>query len=288
MYAARFTVDAAGWPALEAELEALGALAITCADGDAPLFDEPGTASSEQWARFAVEALFDEAVAADAVRALLAPRAVSIAAVAEDAWAERWKAHWQPQIFAGGLCVHPSWCAPAPGARHLIELDPGQAFGTGTHPTTALCLDWLATQAPLTGQSVIDYGCGSAILALAAERFGAAHVQAVDIDRAALAVAADNVARNAAGAVVSVGAPDTLAAGSADLLIANILLEPLLSLADRFAALLRPHGRILLSGVLATQVERLQAGYPGAFAFDPVMTREEWAALAGRRVPATV
>ncbi|MEQ9059467.1 MAG: 50S ribosomal protein L11 methyltransferase [Gammaproteobacteria bacterium] len=287
----RIAVGRAEWPALEAQLEALGAAAVTQAAGDRPLFDEPGVAAEGSWERFTVEALFDGACDAalltTSLRATLgADLAIDVRRIADTAWAEAWKAHWQPLDFAGGICVCPSWLTPTPGATHVIRLDPGQAFGTGTHETTALAIDWLAAQAPLDGRSVIDYGTGSGVLALAAAALGASAVSGVDIDPDAVAAARDNVVANGRSAVVEIGHVDTLALGAADVLVANILLAPLLALAPTFANLVRPGGRIALTGLLVDQAAAIERAYGDTFALDGPRVRGEWCLLAGvRREP---
>lgn len=286
MYEIQLEVAAGAWPALESLLEGLGALAVTQAGGDRPVFAEPGIDAEEQWSRFSVVALFgdtpDGGRVVAAVRDLLGDREITCRPLEDQAWTEIWKSGWQPQMFAGDLCVCPSWCAPPTSARHVIRLDPGQAFGTGTHPTTALCIDWLAARAPLNGQRIVDYGCGSGILALAAAKFGADQIDAVDIDTDALRVAAENVDANDGAGVITVSTPALLEAGRADILIANILLAPLLALEREFASLLAPGGRIALSGLLATQVTDVTGAYAADFEFAPAHIRGEWALLEGQ------
>lgn len=286
-FAIRFSIDDAQWPSLEELLDELGALSVTQSEGDRELFAEPGVPADAQWSCFTIEALFDGSCARDAV--LIAVRAqlprdsrLEVHDVADEDWAERWKSSWQPLEFGGGLCVCPSWCEPPATARHVIRIDPGQAFGTGTHETTALCLDWLAA-APLGGLDVADYGCGSGVLALAAQALGARRVYAVDIDADAIATARDNVAANGAGGVVTVGPPDLLAGRVVDLLVANILLEPLLALAPRIAALVRPGGYLALSGLLTRQAETARQAYDDDFSFAATVNRGDWSLLAARR-----
>ncbi len=287
MFELQFNIDAALWPACENLLEQFGALAVTQADGDHPVFGEPGLGSAEQWRQFTVVALFDDGDDAGLIGAALknvcGELAIEQRPVVDQAWNEVWKSRWQPQLFEGGLCICPSWCEPPPTVQHLIRLDPGQAFGTGTHTSTALCLNYLAQRAPLTGLRAIDYGCGSGILALAAARFGAAHVTAVDIDEAALVVAAENVTNNAAQTTITVGAPEILGHGRADLLLANILLEPLLTLAGEFADLIKAGGGIALAGLLTSQVAQVEQAYARDFVFDPAVQNGDWALLAGVR-----
>jgi len=283
-------VSAERWPPLEELLDSLGAVAVTQTGGDRPVFDEPGVLADTAWSDFVVEALFepdcDSAAIAAALHALLgADAAVERRVIADRAWAEAWKRHWQPLLFAGGLCVCPSWLEPPADARHVIRLDPGQAFGTGTHETTAPCLDWLAGLAPLAGCSVIDYGTGSGVLALAASLLGAARVCAVDIDADALATARENVARNDRTAAIAVGGPALVEGCRADVLVANILAAPLVALAPRFAALLRPGGRLALAGLLDSQAVAVVEAYAPHFDLAVAGARGEWTLLAGVRRP---
>ena len=161
----------------------------------------------------------------------------------------------------------------------MLRIDPGRAFGTGTHETTALCLDWLTTDAALAGRQVIDFGCGSGILALAAACFGAAEVDAVDIDEDVLAVAQDNIALNGFSDRIRVATPDALTGRRADVLVANILQEPLLALAPSFATLLVPGGRLALCGLLVHQVPRVLEAYAAGFTMAPPQIRGDWALL---------
>ncbi|MGR8922079.1 MAG: 50S ribosomal protein L11 methyltransferase [Gammaproteobacteria bacterium] len=284
MHALRLVVEADAWPALEALLDELGALAVTQSNGDRDRFDEPGHAGAAEWQRFEVEALFDDAITADlaarAIEAALPGSAPRTAAVAGEDWNEAWKRGWQAQHFAGGLCVVPGWLEPPADARHVVRVDPGQAFGTGTHVTTALCLDWLGRHPP-AGLTVLDYGCGSAVLAIAAARLGAAAVTAIDIDPQAVRVAAENVGLNGVDTVVEVGLPPAVLA-PADVVVANILLEPLVALAPRLTGALRAGGRIALAGILAEQVPSLTDAYGDALRFDPVTERDGWALVTGR------
>lgn len=287
MFALDLEVIDTDWPALEVLLEELGALAVTQSEGDRALFDEPGVVMDAPWGRFKVEALFASSSDADAaVRAIRgAPGAAEVAlrTIDDESWAERWKVGWAPLQFAGGLCVCPSWCEPPDSARHVIRLDPGQAFGTGTHTSTALCLDWLVACAPFHNERLIDYGCGSGILALAAATLGARRITAVDIDEHARVIAAENIRLNNAENTITVAHPGDIAGISADLLVANILLAPLLSLESEFASLLAPGARIALAGVLQTQVDEVLECYAANFMFGPAVERDEWALLSGRR-----
>ena len=284
----RCRVPVARYAELESQLEALGVSAITTSEGDTEIFGEPGVVSDREWQVFTLTALFEANVDREAIATALKPLLDTDAdlvftLLAEKHWAEAWKEQWQPQRFANDLWVCPTWVEPPADARHVLRLDPGRAFGTGTHETTALCLDWLAEEPRLDGARVIDYGCGSGILALAAACFGASYVDAVDIDDDALLVARENIELNGYAERIRVGRPDTLLEQAADVLLANILEAPLLALAPRFARLV-PHGaRIALSGLLTTQVPHVLAVYGAAFSMEAPRTRGDWALLSGTR-----
>lgn len=285
----RFRAPAADYGKLEALLEKLGASAITTSEGDSEIFGEPGLASDREWQAFTVTALFEASVDRAAIVARLAPLLPANAdliftELAEQSWADSWKDHWQPQCFANDLWVCPTWCDAPRDARYVLRLDPGRAFGTGTHETTALCLDWLAGEGGLVGARVIDYGCGSGILALAAACFGASYIDAVDIDEDALLVARENVELNGYSARIRVGRPDALLEHAADALVANILEAPLLALSPRFARLVPRGGRIALSGLLTTQVPHVLAAYDTSFAMEAPRVRGDWALLCGTRL----
>ena len=282
-------VDDVGVPLLEDALLACGALSVSVAarDDHTPRYATPGEPEPALWANCEVEALFEPQTDALAVLAVLAAEGHSVTGAQHTVLADQdWQAHFRQQFvplrFAGDLWVVPSWQTPPAEARHLITLDPGMAFGTGTHPTTGLCLDWLGTLPALTGARVLDYGCGSGILAIAAMRLGAAHVVGLDIDPDACVVARANAQSNACEAI-DIVLPETLADTHFEVLVANILLNPLLLLVERFASLLVADGRIGLSGLLAEQVAPVQAAYGAWFELDPPSYREEWAFVSGRR-----
>jgi ribosomal protein L11 methyltransferase len=201
----------------------------------------------------------------------------------DKAWEREWLKDFKPMRFGRRLWVCPGGLpAGDPGAVR-IELDPGLAFGTGTHPTTALCLEWLDAQ-DVAGRQVVDYGCGSGILAIAAARLGAASVLAMDIDPQALIATQENAGRNDVAARIAVTGDPALAAGSADLLLANILAGPLVDLAPRFARAVRTDGRLALSGLLLEQAGTVTAAYRPWFDIATTATRDGWALLAGRRL----
>lgn len=197
-------------------------------------------------------------------------------------WVSEYQKNNGPRIFGERLCISPSWCTPPQGASTTLILDPGLAFGTGSHETTALCLEWLADTS-INGKTVIDYGCGSGILALSAVLLGAAHVYAVDIDPQALEAIRRNASMNDIDERLSVADPDVMTLPQVDILLANILLNPLQDLAARFAGLVKTGGRLVLSGMLAHQVDECLAAYAAWFNMQAPVFSREWALLQGVR-----
>jgi ribosomal protein L11 methyltransferase len=239
------------------------------------------------WPTVVVKALFDASADAAAIAGALesalpggpAPR---VEVVPDKAWEREWLRDFRPMRFGRRLWVCPGGLPAGDPDAIRVELDPGLAFGTGTHPTTALCLEWLDAQ-ELGGTTVVDYGCGSGILAIAAARLGAGPVRAVDIDPQAVIATLDNAARNRVGGVIEATSDPSLAAGGADVLVANILAGPLVELAPRFADALAPGGRIALSGLLREQADAVTAAYRPCFHIGPAMERDGWVLLAGHR-----
>lgn len=197
-------------------------------------------------------------------------------------WVSEYKLGHGVKIFADRLCVCPRWCELPRGDIAHIILDPGLAFGTGTHETTSACLEWLA-QSDLKGKSVIDYGCGSGILALAAVKLGAEKVYAVDIDPQALQASEENAKRNAITDQLVIVHPDDIQLPAVDVLLANILLKPLQRLAHHFADLVQSSGDLVLSGLLSTQAEECLEAYQSWFNMDQAVFKQEWSMLHGTR-----
>ncbi|MDX1837675.1 50S ribosomal protein L11 methyltransferase [Legionella taurinensis] len=272
--------------ALSDALEGLGAVSVTLTDRhDSPVLEpEPGT--TPLWPDIVIQALYTEEEAAAQAIKTLSPNyphlRFSLDTLPEKDWERVWMDDFKPQRFGERLWICPSWIEPPqPDAVNLI-LDPGLAFGTGTHPTTSLCLSWLDA-ANLTRKSVIDYGCGSGILALAALKLGAASVQAVDIDEQALLATRNNADTNQMASMpLFIGFPDSLKPG-ADLLIANILLAPLLTLKDRFKALLTPGGQLVVSGLLLDQTPQMLQHYDDDFVHEGSHTLDGWSLLIFKR-----
>jgi len=274
----------------------LDALSASIEDADAgtadeaPVFDEPGVESTSPWQRARISALFaDEAAATSAAAALTASaeatpfRVESIDAVAEQDWVRLTQSQFGPCQITPGFWIVPTWSeVPAP-AREVIRLDPGRAFGTGTHPTTRMCLRWIAEHGspPVAAwPRVLDYGCGSGVLAIAARRFGAAHVDAVDIDPAAIEATLANAAAN--GVEIAAGRPKD-AIGPYHLVVANILAAPLKLLAPVLSALVEREGRLVLSGVLSRQADELRSAYAPWLDLEVAAEDEGWILLVGTR-----
>lgn len=261
------------------ELEALGALSVSLQplESSVPQL-EPAPGTTPLWPELTLKALFASAgMAAEAV-SLLRERQLDPELIprAERDWIAAGHAGFGPQQFGDRLWIVPDWCESPPGAKNVVRLTPGLAFGTGAHPTTALCLEWLAG-AEIAGTHVIDYGTGSGILALAAARLGAREVVAVDNDpQARLAVRA-NAERN--GLAIKVVAPDDLPLVEADILIANILARPLVMLAGELLSRLRPGGHLILAGITGPQADVVAAAYAGRTRVVAHCPREDWVRL---------
>jgi ribosomal protein L11 methyltransferase len=293
--ALRFDLAGADADAWSDALLAAGALSVDLADPhaggarEAPVYAEPG-AEAASWPLTRLTALFPAdanaaGALASAAAALGAPRPLfEIHSVADDDWVRRTQAQFAPIRIAERLWIVPSWCAPVDPNAINVTLDPGLAFGTGAHPTTRLCLQWLARELR-PGATVLDYGCGSGVLAITAAKLGAARVVGVDVDPQALGASAANAAAN--GVVAEFVGADVLAARGGetfDVVVANILANPLRMLAPVLAARVREFGRVVLSGILATQSDDVAAAYARWFI---MIDREEsddgWVALAGTR-----
>lgn len=286
-----FLTDAASAePVCDALLE-LGALSASIEDADAgtpdeqPQFGEPGSVTTPGWAHSRVVALFepDADVAAMLAEAAAQAGLGSVPAftaepVEEQNWVQLTQAQFDPIRVSGRLWIVPSWHeSPDPSAINLV-LDPGMAFGTGSHPTTRLCLEWLERTIS-GGESLLDYGCGSGILAIAAAKLGAAAVAGVDIDPQAVDAANANAASNDVLARFADSAEAL--AGEYDVVVANILSNPLRVLAPAICAHVRAGGRLALSGILREQAEEIIAVYAPWIPLQVADMREDWVCLAG-------
>ncbi|WP_312241179.1 50S ribosomal protein L11 methyltransferase [Pantoea sp.] len=266
----------------------VGAVSVTFQDThDTPVY-EPLPGETLLWGDTDVIGLFDaetdmeEVVAALALHPLLgASFRHKIEQIEDKDWEREWMDNFHPMRFGERLWICPSWRdVPDPDAVNVM-LDPGLAFGTGTHPTTALCLAWL-DGLDLAGKTVIDFGCGSGILAIAALKLGAAQAIGIDIDPQAIQASRDNAERNGVADRLTLWLPhqqpDNL---SADVVVANILAGPLRELAPMIGILPKSGGHLGLSGVLATQADSVCEAYADNFVLDPVAEKEEWCRITG-------
>jgi len=290
---------------LEAWLFEAGALAVTLHDArddddirHAVL--EPAPGEVRLWEALTLVGLFPQGTATDELAAALGLAAAEhgldlpdyrVSRLADTAWERVWMDDYRPMQFGPRFWLCPTHHAPVDPDATTLMLDPGLAFGSGTHATTAQCLEWLGRRSgdaprPFEGQCVIDYGSGSGVLAIGAALLGASHVHAVDIDPQALLATEENARANGVAGCITVSLPGTLmseAMAPVDLLLANILLGPLESLADTFAALVAPGGTLVLSGLLDSQIESLALRYTASFEFAPGRSRDGWALLEATR-----
>ncbi len=271
---------------IENALEEAGALTITFEDNaDQPIF-EPALGETPLWNDTRVTGLFDADIDTQHIeqQMQLSQQTHFKWHIVEDKdWEREWMKNYHPIQCGPHFWICPSWIAPPDANATNLMLDPGLAFGTGTHPTTFLCLQWLAQQ-NFHGAEVIDYGCGSGILGIGALLLGANKVLGVDIDPQALLATQDNAQRNQLPAErFPVVYPDKCPREPVDFVLANILAGPLVELAPVLTPLVKSHGKLCLSGILATQAETVMAAYQSAFAFDPLEQKEEWVRLTATK-----
>ncbi len=279
--------------ALEGALETAGAVSVTLREpGDEPLLEpQPGT--TPLWSRMTITGLFPGSASATAIRDALAGAlhpaplpALAFEALADRAWEREWLKDFRPMRFGQRLWICPHGQSVDAADACVLHLDPGLAFGTGTHPTTALCLQWLDANAdPVAGARVLDFGCGSGILGLAAALLGAAQVTCTDIDPQALTATEAN--RESAGLpadVVRTHARPPADAAPYDIVLANILAGTLVELAPQITDRVRPGGRIVLSGILREQADAVCNAYAASFTGFEITAREEWVRLSASRI----
>jgi ribosomal protein L11 methyltransferase len=288
-YEIEFPLATLSSDAVEAALLEVGASSITFVDrGDEPVL-EPKPGEVRLWSDTLVRALFQEssdaALNLDRLATTLGPHVTQTArvrAVRDQVWERAWLTGWKSLRFGRRLWVCPRAAeAPQDPQAIVVRLDPGLAFGTGTHPTTALCLQ-LLDSLPLEGHTVIDYGCGSGILGVAALKLGAAQVIAVDIDHQALLATRDNAVRNGVGSSITVQGIEA-PLPSAFCVVANILAGPLIELAPKLTLACGSGGHLLLSGLLKTQAYAVKGAYASGFDMVHVIERDEWCCIHARR-----
>jgi len=275
---------------LEDALLQAGALAVTLEDaGDQPVL-EPAPGETPLWTHTRITGLFDAQTDIEVVKKQLRrflhtadlPEC-RLTALEERDWVRAWLDHFHPMRFGRRLWICPTCQTPPDPEAVNIRLDPGLAFGTGAHPSTALCLEWLDS-ADLRGQTLLDYGCGSGILAIAAAKLGAQRVWAVDIDPQALMASDDNAAENEVEDRIELADPSELPATlTVDILIANILAGVLIRLAPELARRVKPGGRLALAGILEAHADAVHAVFNRDFIFGSRRQREDWVLLEGRR-----
>ena len=282
-------------PGAEEALEDLGALSITLRDADAETPDEqaifePGVGELPLWPTITLNALFDEdtdrrglGAALGELLPWLEQDQLSFSDIADQNWERAWMDQFKPMPFGRRLWIYP-WNIEPPAEEDLVvvRLDPGLAFGSGTHPTTALCLEWL-DGLQLGGKTITDYGCGSGILAIAALKLGASSASGVDNDPQALTASADNAERNGVDGRLALFLPQDFDSPPADVFIANILAGPLGELAPTFAAAAKPGAPFAISGILDGQQDELLQRYDEWFDALRVDIREGWVRISGRR-----
>ena len=286
MFELRLRVPQAQVEVLSEALEALDALSVSVEDADAhteaeqALFGEPGMPPPQAgWERSSITALFAQHEQADDAARLLQAQdffagceVLGLQAVADQDWVRLTQSQFTPVEITPDFWIVPTWHEPPAAAKRFIRLDPGLAFGTGTHPTTRMCLRWIARH-DLTGQRVLDYGCGSGILAIGAAMHAAAQVEGVDIDEAA--VTATHLNAEANRVQVHTGLPD-LAQGLYDTVLANILATPLKVLAPLLCSHVQPGGSLVLAGILERQAEELKQAYAPYVRLEVSDTEDGW------------
>lgn len=274
---------------MEALLEAAGAVAITLRDGGDEALIEPEPGASPLWQNTEIIGLFPEHTDAQSVinevqtgLELAEPIKWHAELIEDRDWVRAWLDDYRPMRFGENLWVCPKHETVHAENAIVLQLDPGMAFGTGSHASTALCLEWLDANPP-RGHLVIDYGCGSGILAIAAALLGARYAYAVDIDPQALVATQDNAAYNQIDSCVETRDAQDLTPNKADLVLANILAGPLIELAPELSQLVRPGGTLVMAGLLEQQAASVQSAYINQFEFEPARSRDGWSCLVARR-----
>jgi len=285
----RIQVDRSIAPQVESAMLEFGALSCTFEDASDTPIHEPAPGQTPLWETVVIGGMFPQNYDAALLSSLLQnefpdlqPEHITTENLQGQVWERAWMEHFEPQHVAGNFWVVPSFCEPPVADAINLFIDPGLAFGSGTHATTFLCLQWLAKQ-QLAGKTVIDYGCGSGILAIASVLLGAREVYAFDIDQQALIATDDNATRNGIADRIQICASDRELDQPVDVLVANILLAPLLDLNGRFAELLKSDGALGVSGVLSEQVATLAGVYASRFQHSATEIRDQWILYSARK-----
>jgi len=277
-------------PLVESLLQNQAVLALTLTDdADDPVL-EPGVGETPLWPSVCVTALFSGDTAVEPLTRMLSlvpgvdwPHQVNFRKFEDQQWERVWLDRFKPMQFGSGLWIVPGEGQAPADARHVLRLDPGLAFGTGTHPTTHLCLEWMDGH-DFSGEQVLDYGCGSGVLGITAAIKGAKSVVCVDNDPQALTATGDNALRNGVQDVIDSLAPEQFKQQSADVVLANILAGPLVELAPRLTATLRPGGALVLSGILDEQAAGVKNAYTSGFSELQLKLMDGWVMLTGKRL----
>ena len=265
----------------------LGAVSVTYMDAeDEPVY-EPAIGETKIWSNTQVIALFELEADPELIKNLVFEQFKQeglqcwlYEAVADQEWERSWMEYYKPMKFADKLWVCPTDQEQIEPGTVCLTLDPGLAFGTGTHPTTALCLEWLASH-DLTGKTIIDYGCGSGILAVAAVLLGAKIAHAVDIDPQAITATQSNALKNKVQDKINSYLPKQFVPFQADIVLANILALPLINMSEQISGLVVSGGQLVLSGILHEQAESVISAYQKNIAFTPLVQQEDWIRLDG-------
>ncbi|WP_456406149.1 50S ribosomal protein L11 methyltransferase [Thiolapillus sp.] len=286
---AHLEVEKSQAPLIELLFEQLGALSITLVDAEDEPMLEPPPGATPLWSQTRVTALFEGDTDADDLRAHIDQalvrensRELQLEVLEDQEWERAWLEHFQPKQFGKHLWISPTGKQVNASEATVIQLDPGLAFGTGTHPTTDLCLQWLDA-AQIEGKTVIDYGCGSGILAIAALKLGAARAIAVDHDPQALLATRSNAQINMVADRLETFAASDFTPRQADVALANILANVLVDLAPQLISLLSSGGQLVLSGILDHQADEVMAAYAPAIRFQPPAHLDDWVRLDGVR-----
>lgn len=284
---AHLTVAKDRIPLVELLLEELGALSVTLEDAaDEPML-EPPPGATPLWNSTRVSGLFTADTNPDWLRSSISQvlgsepdTQLDLELLEDREWERAWLDNFQPIRFGRRLWICPTGKQVTEEDAIVVSLDPGLAFGTGTHPTTALCLEWLDSM-KLGGKTIIDYGCGSGILAIAALKLGAARAIAIDHDPQAILATRNNAANNQVADRLEAWLVDDFEQQQGDIVIANILANILIELAPHLVSLVRPNGRLILSGILQDQAKEVAHAYERTICFDPLIEHDGWVRLSG-------